>query len=269
MANELFDRRWAVTVGPPGQAGRRWEDLRVSFTVEKTGSAMPNTLKLELTNLSADSRAYVLKKGLAVRVEAGYEATGVRLLFTGTLEKASHARNELTWATRIESADGVAAYRSTYLSETLGPGTSERQAIAHVAKALGVTLGEIKGLGEETFAHGRALSGPARLELDALCRSRKLRWSIQDGVLQILPASDALSQESWLLSPATGLVGVPERTEKGVKLVSLLQGGINPGRRVKVEAHALPGLYVVQAVTHRGDSHGQDWYTEIEAKPAS
>lgn len=269
MANELFGRVWTVTIGPPGQQGRRWEDLRVSFSVEKTATATPNTLRLDITNLSADSRAYASKKGLAVRVEAGYEETGSKLLFTGSLEQVTHAQQGTDWVSTIESADGVQAYRSTVLAETLGPGSSERQVIEAAAKKLGVTLGELKGLSDEKFAQGRTLTGPARVELDALCRSRRLRWSIQDGVLQILPVASALNLEAVLLSPATGLVGTPERTEQGVKLVSLLQGGVNPGRLLKVEAKTLPGLYIARTVKHHGDSHGQDWYTEIEASRAS
>ena len=58
MAGEaLFGRTYAVTVGKPGEAGKRWKDLRVRFKVEKSGVSVPNHLEHTLYNLSAGSRA--------------------------------------------------------------------------------------------------------------------------------------------------------------------------------------------------------------------
>jgi hypothetical protein len=270
MANEpLFDRRWAVTIGPPGQAGRKWDNLRVSFSIEKTGDATPNALDLAIYNLSADSRAWIAKKGMAVMVDAGYADPGAKLLYSGTLERVSHSKEGPDWVSRIESADGVAAHRSIILAESFGPGTTEASIVRAVADKLGVTVGELKGLSDTKFGQGRQLTGPAGRELDALCRSRGLRWSIQDGVLQILPLAQALNLEAVVLSAETGLVGSPDKTERGVKMVSLLQGGINPGRLIKLESRNIKGLYIAEKVTHSGDSHGRDWYTTIEAFLAS
>lgn len=269
MTNDLlFDRRWRVTVGPAGQPGRSWEGLRVGFKVEKNGDASPNKLDLAIYNLSADSRAFIQKK-MAVRLEAGYAGAGPKLLFTGAIELADHEHEGPDWTTRITSADGVRAYRSTVLAESFGPKTTEAAVVRKVADAMGVTVGELKGLSQEKFNQGRTLTGPARAALDALCRSRGLRWSIQDGILQIIPVGEALSQSAVLLNPATGLVGSPKRTEKGIEVVSLLQGGINPGRLVQVESEAVKGLFVVENVIHKGDSDGRDWYSTLEAIKAS
>lgn len=257
-------RKWAVTIGPPGGQGRMWDGLRVGFTVEKTGDSTPNKLKLSVYNLDADARAFVSKKGMAVRLEAGYQDS-TKLLFSGSLELVSHTKPGPDWVSAIESADGVRAYRSVVLSESFGPNTSEKSVIEAAAKKMGVTVGELKGLPENAkFNQGRQLSGPASRELDALCRKHGLRWSIQDEVLQIVPIGQGLSREAVLLSADTGLIGSPEKTERGVKMVSLLQGGINPGQLIQLESRSIKGLFIAENVTHQGDTEGDEWHTVIE-----
>lgn len=269
----LFGRRWRVAIGPDGGTGKEWSDLRVAFKVEKTGDASPNKLDLSISNLSAASRAFIAKKQI-VRLEAGYESPGPKLLFTGSIELVDSRHEGADWVTRIESGDGVRAYRGTYLTESFGPKTTEEAVIQAIAGKMGVTLGQLKlhpkpKKGVKTpkhlFNHGRALTGPARAALDTLCRSRGLRWSIQDGVLQVLPYREALDTTAVVVSPSTGLIGSPQATETGLKLNMLLLGGVNPGRVLQLDTRAFKGLYIAEKVEHQGDSHGGDWYTTIEA----
>jgi hypothetical protein len=277
-SHELFERAWRVTIGPPGQTGRVWTGLRTRFEIHKTADSSPNKLKLGIYNLSKDSRHYIENGGrtYAVQVEAGY-AADLRMLFSGRLELASsntqgrqnHHHQGADWLTEVEGTDGGHPCRTVVISKSFGPKTGEHAIIDEVAKALGVTLGKITGLPKKQANHGRSLSGPAAAELDRLCATHRLRWSIQDGALHILPYGAALNPTAFVISPATGMIGSPERTERGVKVVSLLQGGINPGRLIEIRSSDLKGTYVVEDVKHHGDSHELDWYTEIEAIPLS
>ncbi|MBU6427985.1 MAG: hypothetical protein KGR26_03155 [Cyanobacteria bacterium REEB65] len=282
---ELFGRIYQLTVGPAGGEGRQWSNqggpsLRMRFKVSKSGDSTPNKAEIEVYNLSADSRRYIDSynpKTWAMQLSAGYQATGLQLLFSGAIElasnekaghRASHHQGP-DWMIKIQGKDGVHAYCGVVLADSFGPDTSEEAVVRHVAKQLGVTIGTIKGLSKARYAHGRALSGAARYELDALCKSRGLRWSIQDGVLQILPSGQGLDLTAFVIGPATGLVGSPERTETGVKFTSLLQGGINPGRLIQLESAYLKGLYVAENVDHTGDTHDYPWYTTVDAFRAS
>lgn len=260
--SDLFIRNWSVAIGPDGGQGRKWEGLRTTFRIEKSGSSTPNKVEVAIYNLSADSRSFI-KKGHIVQVSGGY-GQAVKLLGQGEIALPNHAKEGADWVTRLEADDGGKALRTT-LSESFGPKTTESAIIRAIAKKLGVKLGKLQGLSDSAVGRGRQLSGPAKHELDALCKSRGLRWSIQDGVLQVLPIGEPLNGEAVLLSPSTGLVGSPELTAKGVKVTSLLQGGINPGHLIKVESLLVTGEYVAEKVTIEGDSHGDAWYTHIEA----
>lgn len=282
-SDDLFDRRYKLEIGPDGGIGRSWEGkrsasgvwegLRLAFRVEKGGDASPNKADLTIYNLSADSRAFV-KKGMIVRLEAGY-ASNCKLVFTGSIELADHDHEGVDWVTKIHSADGVRAYRGIVLSESFGPKTTEESVIRAIAEKMKVTIGELKlnprpkGLkGKQPkalFNKGVAISGAASAALTRLCSSRGLRWSIQDGVLQVLPYREQLSQLAVLLTPETGLIGSPTATETGVKMVSLMQGGVNPGRAIQLQSAILKGVYLAENVKHEGDTHGNDWYTVVDA----
>lgn len=278
---DLFGRICRVVVGPAGQSGRSWVvtpegGLRMGFSVRKTGDAAPNTLEsLRIYNLSADSQQYIDSydpKTWVVQFEAGYVETGYRQLFRGALELASNKKTGETnhrhqgpdWLTEIHGKDGVHEYRSTVVTKAFAPNTSASSVVHSIANALGVPKGTIKGLPSTPFAHGYSVCGPASAALTRLCTSYGLRWSIQDGVLQILPAGDTTAESAFLIGPETGLVGSPERTETGVKFTSLLQGAINPGRLIQLNSAYLKGLYVAESVEHQGDTWDQPWYTIVD-----
>lgn len=265
---ELFGRRCEVVIGPPGQQGKKWTDLRVTFSVEKGASPTPNKVELALYNLSRASRDYI-RAGMVVEVYAGYE-TEFGLIASGDIAKGFpvHSREGENWVTRIEAADGGRAW-GTVLHESFGPKTRESEIVRALAERLGVKLGKIEGLSDIQVGKGRQLTGPARNELESLCRSRGLRWSIQDGVLHILPRGTPTNAGSAiLLNASSGLIGSPERTESGCDVTTLLRGWVNPKTLIRVESKVLTGNFIAERVTHSGDTHGTDWYTKIEAKHA-
>jgi hypothetical protein len=96
-------------------------------------------------------------------------------------------------------------------------------------------------------------------------------WSIQDGKFQLLGPEETLGDQAFLLTTATGLVGIPEAGEDGlVKARSLLQPEILPGKLVELQAESLDavnGAYRVEKATFIGDTWGNDWYVDIEGKP--
>lgn len=280
MGHELFNRAYKVTIGPPGGSGKVWSGLRCHFKIHMTADSQPNTAELTLYNMSKASRSFVEdgSRTMTMLIEAGYTSeTSLPTIFTGRLELGTSGNGGQTsrhdqgvdWVTEVKATDGGHVARNVVLSKSFGPGISEESIIQDVAKAMGVTLGTISGLPEKQANHGRALSGPAVAELDRLCASHGLRWSMQHGVLHILPRGRAIDPTAFLISQDTGLVGPPEKTETGVRMVSLLQGSITPGRAVQLVSEDLKGVYVVEDVVHECDTHGQSWYTTIEAIPLS
>jgi len=279
---ELFDRRATLTVGL-----QSWSGLRVVFRVAPTVNNKPNPADLQIYNLSETGRAAVSERGAAVRLSAGYAGTGEQVLFTGQVIYSTHDRPGPDWVTTIVAADGDAQW-SKYISKVYRGSTSARTVVRALADAMGIAVPAtaLAALSAQQL-DGVAMHGLAHRELETVLRSAGFEWSIQGGVLQILRKGAATLDAPILLSPSSGLIGVPSiayATKKRdlrfytdpskapplpaatVTATSLLQPGLRPGRLVEIQASQAAGRYRVESVVHTGDTHGSAWHSEIKAK---
>ncbi len=296
MIQDLWNRDFEMSVGGQTIAIQRANPLtgeitpalRVTFGIEKSDNRDPNRATVEIYNLSGTNRK-TLQAGSDLAqtmrgagqvydwplvVKAGYVGSKAQI-FSGDIVYADSRLNGTEWVTTIEAEDGGNAFRSARLSKSYGKGTTVAQVLTDLAAALGVGLGNSAAkfaAGSErgylSFVNGVAVNGKVSKLLDKYVTSAGYRWSIQDGQLQVLGPDETLLDSIAVISSLTGLVGSPERGEKGiVKLRSLLQPTIQPGRRCQVVSRMVSGQYKALAVKHFGDTFGQDWYTEFEGRP--
>jgi hypothetical protein len=296
MGDELYGRAARVILGELEITG-----LDVSFRVQRTlKPAEPDTLELNIWNLSAEHRAALQnQKVIGVRLEAGYrtpphrsattfgdettalladigagaETLSLPLIFGGDLRHASSTREGPDWITTISSGDGDAAAKKR-VNKSFGKGTPLRFAIEQVAKDLGLGLGQLSKHaalaelfdGGRQFPAGIVLSGNGFTELTRLLKSAGYTWSVQDGEIVVVRGGASYGS-AVLLSPTTGLVGSPSpAADHHVQARSLLQPDLLPGRQVRFETEHVTGFYVVDSSVFSGDTAGQDWYVDIEAK---
>lgn len=270
----LFRRKWSVTLGD-----LKVTDLRVQFRVTKTLEKEPNTLDLKISNLSEASRGKLTKKSLTATLEAGYEGT-VGIIFSGDSRTIDNTRDHVEWVTHVQCGDGEAAYRHARVNESFGPNTSFKDVIKKAASSLGLNTGNLddvlkQNLSVQTFKHGVALFGSASEKFDKLVKSIGYTWSIQQGALQLTkPGEPPAPTTAILLSPSTGLIGSPDhappdkkKKPSQLKVKCLLNPKIRPGSIIVVDSAGVKrSEFIVQHLTHSGDSHGSMWVTEIEAQ---
>lgn len=274
----LLKRAWQVSVDDLQNSS-----LRVVFHVTKTLLKEPNTMKLDIYNLSDASRSKMKAKGMAVSLEAGYInrnlGTNTRaVIFSGTSRLCDHKHETAEWETKVYCGDGEQLFQTERVVKSFASGAKLKDAIKFAAQQLTVNLGNLDsaldkgGLPFETFAHGLAVNGNASDVLNTLLRTAGYAWSVQQGALVVVKNGEAATQEVVILSKDTGLIGSPEhtpphKTKKQSFLVakSLLNPKIRPGYLVRMDALNVKGDFVVQKVVHQGDSHGQDWTTHFEA----
>jgi hypothetical protein len=253
------------------------QSLRMSFNIVKSTGRHPNTSQISVWNLAKDSRAAMALKGAKVILEAGYEGQSMQV-FNGDARTIDHHLEGPDWVTKIQCGDGEKAYQLARVSKSFKGGTSVGQVLRHFIDALGINPGnslkEIAGI-KEQFVHGYTAHGQAATEMDRLLKSYGYEWSIQDGRLQVIPKGKTTADSVVSLSPDTGLVGSPELGNKDkqkkhavLKAKALLQPSLSPGRRFELQSREHHGLFRVEQVTHKGDTHGGEWYSEIEAVPA-
>lgn len=265
----LFGRSYELQVDELRTSG-----LDVAFDVERTLRRRPNRAEIKVWNLTADHRRQLerLERGhVFVRLEAGYEDDrGRGLIFEGELSEARSKRAGADIVTTVKSRDGHAAHGAR-VSSSHTPGTSLRSVFSTLANAMGVGEGNLDEIlstatmgGITAFDGGVTLSGGAGDELDRLCDSADLEWSIQDGALQVLPRGRALAREAVLLSPDTGLLGSPSVDDHGkLELSTLLIPQIVPGCLVRVESDEHEGTYRVEKAHYKGDTKSDQWGIEL------
>lgn len=270
----LRDRRWALQVADLDVSG-----LDITFRVEKSTKRTPNTAEIRIWNLSKESRS-VVETGdpRVVILRAGYAEDGdpPPVIFLGDVRKARTEIVGVDVVTIVPGRDGGAAFSDARISKAYPAGTPVVRAMRDAIDALGIGVGNLSEFesrlrlrsGGDTFPDGYVAEGPARATLDALVRGTGLRWSIQDGALQVQERGRALATQAVLLTPDTGLVGSPTKAERGIVTArSLIQKGLDPGRRVVVESRLVSGEYEIRRVVYEGETAGQAWYATLELRP--
>lgn len=278
----VADRRsWKVQVNNvlirPGAINR--DHFAIRFEVMKSYKREPNTATIRIANLGADRRQSLEELDEPqITIDAGYNGLD-DTIFTGDARDIYSETDGAEIWTVIEAEDGGTAYRTAALEESYGPNVPVSTVIRACATAMGVGMGNAESFISDAtldtsggnFGGGTVLSGPAWRSLDRICRSCSLRWSIQNGVLQLRQAGRPAETTSLKVSPTTGMIGSPkrgrrdERTDRVSHSVkTILLPSIYPGRVLTVESKTLNGGFLVRRVEFSGDTQGPDWYAESE-----
>ena len=264
----LYGRVVQLQVG-----GLLWDQQRIRFKIKKTLRREPNEATITISNLSAESRRIVTDRGTPVVLRAGY-ASNIATIYSGQVFTFEDERNDTERDLTLTCRDGDSAWLG-YVSQSWGAGVPRLTVVTALAAEMGLTLAS--GSADLIAANGSTRGpyvahGHAFEELDDFLRPLGLSWSIQDGLLQVIAANASNGQSAVLLTPQTGLIGVPKRMEKyhkpgsknhgvptQVEFQSLLQPSLVPGRQVRLESDAITGNYIVQVAEFSGDTHGDDW----------
>lgn len=272
----LFKRAASLNVH-----GKVLVGLDFEFRVDRSLKPEPSKADFSVFNLSPDNRKYLQaqKGGVIVEFRAGYSRDSeLALIYLGQLREVTTVRDGGDWTTQISTGDGDKE-RKHPVAFSLGPGTSFDAAVKKSLQEMGLRATNITkdistgkfGDASKELVEGFAAFGFAGPELDRLLDSGGFEGSIQNGELQVLPKGAALNKSAVTLKESTGLVGSPELgTDDGkpqLKCRSLLNGEIVPGRMIHVISENLDGFFRAERVVYSGQTQGNDWYCDIEAKP--
>lgn len=258
------------------------EPLKIQFSCDATISGSPNTATIDIWNLAAGTRNSVGKEFDQIQLDAGYTETlygqgNVSTIFKGYIRDVEHRRESVDIITHIECGDGDKAIREGVVAETMDEGTTPKQMVEKLYEQMeGVDRGDMLGLDDlPAYKRPVTLYGPVAREMNKLGRSHGFYWSIQNGVLETIPADGFLPQE-FLISPRTGMIGVPTITDSGIKVSALLNPQIRPNRVIIVESETLEmntgqasARYRVDRASFGGDNRDGEFRVDIEGTKIS
>jgi hypothetical protein len=269
---QLFDRRWTLSAGLPGEAGLSWgTDVepapQIEFDVELTSKRSLNKAVIKLYNLSDRSVGHLERPGTVVTLSAGYPDL-IAQIFSGSIAERGVVTS---WTgsdriTQIEAGEGELELQQTRIGSSFAGKVAARTILEGIATQLNVGLFEPDAIPALEYQSGWTFSGLARSALDAIARDLRVEWSIQAGQLMLIEPGATTGETAYLISPASGMIGKPKRTKQGIEIQSLLLPGLRPSRRVDVESFSIGGFFKPTEVQHQGSYRGDTWLSIVRAR---
>lgn len=279
-----YNRSASIIIGPVGGQGVIIRDLRIHFVIEKTEGKDPNTAKIEIYNLAKETRDLVRDIGQQIILNAGYlDGDGEQVCFSGNVTSISHKIMPPNVISIIEANDGKLALGSSKLSISRGSGSSAKQILKDILDTFPLSNNlQTVQINDKKYANGFSFSGMSKSALTKVSDFLDLSWSIQNSEVRLVPFDGNDKTTTTLLNPSTGLINSPQRVtgevrksqklskkaKPGWKFESLLLPKVNPSNLIAVESKEITPVtfFTVTTIVHRGDTHGQEWTSEIEVK---
>lgn len=259
------------------EAGEIIHPHSISFDVRFSSNTDPNDAEIKITNLDPDSQRALIQDDAEIELEAGYwPMNGTRLtglIFKGKIRESNgQYENGVDHVTTIIATDSGRAFSNARTRSIFPAGTSHETIVNALAQSMadeeGVELGSIR-VPAFNETRPRTVDRISRRELDDICHQHDLQWFITDGVLNVFPRSETLTDTEYDLSPETGLIGVPEFNDKGVNLDTLLIHDLRPGLRFVVNSELrqrLRNVCKIEEVNFSGSNHDGRFGCSINAK---
>lgn len=277
-------RRVKVVVGPPGQEGIEIGGgappfTRITFQTKKTKNRHPNKAKIEIYNLDPTTTAFIESDEANNRVQlfAGYQGSlqtaqdnaAPGLIFSGEIRKGK-ARTVLKGTERvttIQASDGGAGYRSARFFKSFDGQVTAFDVIDELGKAFNVGIQVPPDISDQPIDDASSYAGRAADVMQSLSESLDFNWWFEDDEIVIVSNDGDNGELAFLLSPDTGLVDSPQKTDKGLNVQCLLNPSLRVKRVVEIRARNVSGFFRIQQLEHRGDSWaGNDFNTLLECK---
>ncbi|MDN7803095.1 phage protein [Burkholderia gladioli] len=288
-----FGRKISLIIGPDAGNALDLSALRIVFHVRRGDTQTPNSLRVRVYNVSDNtSQSAESKEFTRIVLQAGYEGS-YGIIFDGSIVQVRRGRENATDTyLDITAADGDMAYNFAFVNTTLAAGATQADIVNACIRSMatyGVTAGYIPDLQNNALPRGRVLFGLARDHLEVVARTTQTLWSIQDGKLQIVPETSYVPGDVPVIDRKSGMVGMPEQMQNGIKVRMLLNPSIKIGRLIQLDNSSIQqfeyslnfqqqaengflrqqnkingdGFYYVMHNEVWGDTRGNDWYTEV------
>lgn len=286
--SKLYGRAWRILISRDGTNALDVSKLDITFSVTKSLGDDGNSAEATVYNLSPASIRGQIAEGSRVIIEAGYQNSPYGMIFDGdVVGYINYKEGNVTRVLNLYAKDGDVFLNGNFISESYAAGMTTQDFLQNLVGLGGVTLGDISpGLANAQLPRGRALYGQPRQLLNQFAKTEGGRAYVSDRKIHLIKADDPPTGQIISLTPDSGLVGSPKQNDDGnIEGTCLLNPQINLNKFVHVsssnisrslvtsgEGSALAelsgsGVYRIIKLVHRGDTRGNDWYTDFVGIP--
>lgn len=306
----IYERQWIRKVGlvvtRPGSPttdianpdlGLDLSKFRIKFSVNNADIESPNSAHIRVYNLTPGTIQAIRGEFSGVVLSAGYEQGNYGNIFTGTIKQFRVGRENATDSyLDILAADGDVLYTQGIINASYRAGATPRQLLDDIGNKVpdgGVDYGALTS--DKQFypmPRGSVQFGMARARFRNVVTSLDAGWSIENNTMIVTDNTGYRDGVAVEINVGTGLIGVPQQIDQGIRLQCLLNSRIRIGGRVKLNNNEIlqlwqqnpdaapvafntyggvqsiaplsqDGMYRAFAVEHDGDTRGSNWYSDI------
>lgn len=277
----LYGRKYRVLVSNSSGIALDVSDLHCTFDIQYTMNQQPPFSMVVIYNLNPATENFLLNYGDRIIVEAGYEGSQYGVIFDGdVVEPIRDKSDNVTYRLTINALTANRVAVQAFANFTVAKGQSQRSVVQNLASMASVPspIGDISPkLSSIKLPRGKVVFGLTRDYLRQIAKGNDMAFSLHNGSINLIHATDPPKNEIVDLTPSSGLIGQPVQSDLGVSFQCLLNPSISINSMVHIDSQIIQaqtyqigsvprpldsqGIYRVISVEHKGDTRGNDWYT--------
>lgn len=250
-----------------------YEELNIHITGTKFANANQNECEVKISNLDKATRDYILtetspfnqnKTPKRLIVEAGRVSYGTTQIFIGDIISSGISMPpDLTITLKAVTGN----YQKGNIIARTEPATRSLRKISEgVASDLGVSL---DFQAQDKNIANYAYSGAALKQIEKLNENSEITAYLDDGVLVVKDFNAPLNGKTRILDLESGMIGIPEISEQGLKVKFLLDNKTTLGGALDVTSQIYPavnGTYVIYKLNFDIANRSEPFYFIAECK---
>jgi hypothetical protein len=270
-------------------------NLAISFRISKSLTKSGNKGYIEVKNLSQDTRNQLDNTEKILTLKVGYVGEPFETLFYGNISTFFDSYKAPEIITKIECIDGLKSMKDSKVSVSYKSGFYVSQLINKIVNETGwdkkndiLDLARRLDFEDKQLSIGYTHNGLASVAIDELTKMIDIDWSFQDNSIQFTSRDGLATKDVVIVSEKTGLIGVPERTDKrgvrarrrkkkkgtdrtksepGYIVRSLIKAKAKPGASIHLISEQLniDNEFKLGDVEHSGNNYSNLWETRMKA----
>lgn len=273
-------------------------EFKITFQVSQPTTEQPKAAEIYIYNLSSETMNLLAgvdsqKINTQVILECGY-GDELSVTFKGRVFQYRRGRENSTdtWLC-VLAVSGDAVQNEAVVNQTVPAGTSKKevgQKLLSETEKYGMVLGEVASFSEQQYPRGRAIFGSLHDTLQNFGKENNVTFDYSDDVISSINTLGYSLEPVQILTPKTGMVGMPQLTSEGLIVKCLLNPKLKRKGRVQIDMSNLQtesydigysgqqvdqpyknpktatnaeGMFIIQAIEHSGDTRGDEWYTTL------
>lgn len=284
-----------------GNQGRDLSEMHIQFQISQSDEQTPGTAYIRIFNLAPPTVKGIMDEYNGVILSAGYQdSEQFGMIFQGTLKQITRGRvNPVDHFLDIYAADYDVALNFPRINKFLPAPVLPKHQLAEINKAIashGVAPSNDPPPNGTVLKKGKVMYGMMKVYGRDYAITQESDWSVQNGKLQFTPRRGYRGSgtiDIVEINEKTGMIGIPEQTQDGINVRTLLNPRFRVGDLVRLNSSDITqtevrganfpligsqaalfspvndpdrggdGLYRILVCEHRGDTRGLQWYSDL------